>query len=147
MYSSHFLFPEQPNFARLCHQWCCPQLPQVFFGGFSQLTESLVHLLRKCFCPSMYLNSSSSPPPHGCHCFPPELLDSVDDPLLEDVSLSPLPFRFLLDVSLLRFRSLGALIGAGGGGGATPRVIGCQLPTPPTPRRLRPTVSCQRCCP
>ena len=35
------------------------------------------------------------------------------------------------------------------GGGATPRVLGRQLPLPPPPppRGLRPTVSCQRCCP
>ena len=29
-------------------------------------------------------------------------------------------------------------------GGATPRVLGRQLPPPPPPRGLRPTVSCQR---
>ena len=36
------------------------------------------------------------------------------------------------------------------GGGATPRVLGRQLPLappPPPPRGLRPTVSCQRCRP
>ena len=34
------------------------------------------------------------------------------------------------------------------GGGATPRVLGRQLPLPPPPPRgLRPTVSCQRCRP
>ena len=33
----------------------------------------------------------------------------------------------------------------GGGGGATPRLLGHQLPPPP--RGLRPTVSCQRCRP
>ena len=33
-------------------------------------------------------------------------------------------------------------------GGATPRVLGRQLPLPPPPPRgLRPTISCQRCCP
>ena len=40
------------------------------------------------------------------------------------------------------------LRGANKGGGATPRVLGRQLPfPPPPPRGLRPTLSCQRCRP
>ena len=36
----------------------------------------------------------------------------------------------------------------GGGGGATPRVLGRQLPLPPPHLGgVRPTVICQRCCP
>ena len=32
-------------------------------------------------------------------------------------------------------------------GGATPRVLGCQLPPPPHPRGLQARFSCQRCRP
>ena len=54
---SHFLRPLHPCFSLSNHQWWPPHSGHAVFGGFSQLTQSHVFLLRKWRFPSIHLNS------------------------------------------------------------------------------------------